>query len=171
MKARAADAYRPAVRPEAEPPMSSRRERRSRACATAVAKPTWERNVLDIMKDRASSMERAPSEKYTSTRALQVSATDAGLTTKQPEQGGCRPPWLPRNAPKTKLWYGYSDEFGNLISLESSLARGGPPAIRGLLDWLRSDDPPADVDEVVRLQLQCRAGASSWSPPLPLWCF
>ena len=65
MKARAADAYRPAV-PRPEPPMSSRRERRSRACATAVAKPTWERNVLDIMKDRASSMERAPSEKYTS---------------------------------------------------------------------------------------------------------
>ena len=38
MKARAADAERPAVRPE--PPMSSRRERRRRACATAAAKPT-----------------------------------------------------------------------------------------------------------------------------------
>ncbi len=49
---------------------TSRRERRRRACATAAAKPTWERRV-EIMKDRASSMERAPSE----------SATDAGLGT------------------------------------------------------------------------------------------
>ena len=30
---------------------------------TAAAKPTYERNV-EIMKDRASSMERAPSERY-----------------------------------------------------------------------------------------------------------
>jgi hypothetical protein len=59
--------------------------RQRRACATAAAKPTWERSV-EIMKDRASSMERAPSN--------QASATDAGLTTTQPEQGG--PPWTPR---------------------------------------------------------------------------
>ena len=32
---------------------------------TAAAKPTYERNV-EIMKDRASSMERAPSESATS---------------------------------------------------------------------------------------------------------
>ena len=64
-----------------EPPMSSRRERRRRACATAAAKPTWERNVV-IMKDRASSMERAPSERH----------CGAGRTTTQPrEQGGRRP--------------------------------------------------------------------------------
>ena len=52
-----------ATRVRPEPPMSSRRERRSRACATAAAKPTWERSV-EIMKDRASSMERAPSKRH-----------------------------------------------------------------------------------------------------------
>ena len=50
---------RAALRPRGRgtPDELSRRERRSRrACArTAAAKPTWERNVEMLMKDRASS--------------------------------------------------------------------------------------------------------------------
>ena len=42
-------------------------ERAQWACATAAAKPTSESAALrsvEIMKDRASSMERAPSERH-----------------------------------------------------------------------------------------------------------
>ena len=51
------------------PPMSSRRERWRRACATAAAKPTWERSV-EIMKLEGTETWRGPRSKVELSRTL-----------------------------------------------------------------------------------------------------